>query len=139
MRTLPCALAVLGAITAVVIAVRSADGSSSNATSTAKPAPAGELLLPAAAPALPAARAASAPADAVAVAPARAVAGPQPYLQGHTPVAILDDGTQIFDGIPYRVRRPDGTMAALECRITLKPTRPAPVFAVEAAAGTGAR
>jgi hypothetical protein len=51
-----------------------------------------------------------------------------PYFPDRVPVEIRSDGTQIFEGIPVKVRQPDGTMKEIKTRMTIQPTKPVPVL-----------
>jgi hypothetical protein len=49
------------------------------------------------------------------------------YLEGRTPDEILPDGTQVFHGMPFEVRQPDGTVRVVPVTLTLQPTDLAPL------------
>jgi len=53
----------------------------------------------------------------------------EPYLLGHTPVEILEDGTQIYEGLPFTVRNPDGSTSVHRMTVRIAPTDPLPVAA----------
>ena len=55
----------------------------------------------------------------------------QPYLKDFTPSVIRKDGTQVYRGIPMKMRQPDGTMKECPVTVTVAPAATAPVLAEE--------
>jgi hypothetical protein len=44
------------------------------------------------------------------------------YLEGRTPDEVRPDGTQVFHGMPFEVRQPDGTIRVVPVTLTVQPT-----------------
>jgi hypothetical protein len=42
-------------------------------------------------------------------------------LVGYVPTSVSPDGSQVFDGIPCRIRRPDGTLKTELGSIKVRP------------------
>jgi len=49
------------------------------------------------------------------------------YLSGYTPSEIQEDGTQIYENVPFYVRQTDGTMRKQLSTVKIKPVPPAPL------------
>jgi hypothetical protein len=52
----------------------------------------------------------------------------RPYLLGYTPTEILEDGTQIYENIPFYVPQPDGTTKVHAMTVRIAPTDPLPIL-----------
>ena len=104
------------------------------AATAAPPHDAAPLALPAAAVGAAGNDAALPQADRTEVATGVPTQIAMPCLLGRTPVAVLADGTQVYDDVPYKVRQVDGSMKELRCRMHIQPAPVMPVLPSDPAA-----